>query len=402
MSSHEAYLRNSLSKYQHPDIAKRDILNVFNSYKDLRPVLDAYVFNDGTRKELLCLDGTIPVPYKGNTYNIPICLWLMDTHPYNPPMVFVKPTSSMMLKTGRHIDATGRVYLPYLHEWKHPQADLIGLFQVLVIIFGEDPPVYSKVAAPPRPAYPPSTQDGNMLYPAPGGAMPVPYPPSAGYPNQPATSSGAYPRPPWMGSTQQNYPYQGGYPPYPSTQSYAAQTGAHTSAAGVQLSEEQIHASLLSAVKDKLKRRALDVSSQGQAELETLRRTQDDLNKGKTTLEQMLQRLEKEQSDVERSIMLLQEKDEEIQQVIQKMENRGDVNVDEAVIPSAPLYKQLLNTFAEEQAIEDALYYLSDALQRGVIDVDQFLKKVRELSRKQYMLRALIQKCRQKAGLPEI
>ena len=38
--------------------------------------------------------------------------------------------------------------------------------------------------------------------------------------------------------------------------------------------------------------------------------------------------------------MLLQEKDEEIQQVIQKMENRGDVNVDEAVIPSAPLYKQ--------------------------------------------------------------
>ena len=35
---------------------------------------------------------------------------------------------------------------------------------------------------------------------------------------------------------------------------------------------------------------------------------------------------------------------------------------------------RLLNTFAEEQAIEDALYYLSDALQRGVIDIEQFLK----------------------------
>ena len=55
----------------------------------------------------------------GNTYNIPMCLWLMDTHPYNPPMVFVKPTSTMMLKTGRHIDSNGRVYLPYLHVWKH-------------------------------------------------------------------------------------------------------------------------------------------------------------------------------------------------------------------------------------------------------------------------------------------
>ncbi|KAK2159767.1 hypothetical protein NP493_1691g00018, partial [Ridgeia piscesae] len=118
-----------LFQYQHPDIAKRDILNVFNSYKDLRPVLDSFVFNDGTRKELLCLDGTVPVPYKRNIYNIPICLWLMDTHPFNPPMVFVMPTSTMMLKTGRHIDGTGRVYLPYLHEWKPPQADLLGLFQ---------------------------------------------------------------------------------------------------------------------------------------------------------------------------------------------------------------------------------------------------------------------------------
>ena len=49
-----------------------------------------------------------------------------------------------------------------------PQADLIGLFQVLIIVFGEDPPVYSKVAAPPRPAYPPSTQDANLPYPASG------------------------------------------------------------------------------------------------------------------------------------------------------------------------------------------------------------------------------------------
>ena len=40
----------------------------------------------------------------------------------------------------------------------------------------------------------------------------------------------------------------------------------------------------------------------------------------------------------------------------------------------ARCFARLLNTFAEEQAIEDALYYLSEALQRGVIDSDQFLK----------------------------
>lgn len=24
-----------------------------------------------------------------------------------------------MIKTGKHIDANGKIYLPYLHEWKH-------------------------------------------------------------------------------------------------------------------------------------------------------------------------------------------------------------------------------------------------------------------------------------------
>ena len=42
--------------------------------------------------------------------------------------------------------------------------------------------------------------------------------------------------------------------------------------------------------------------------------------------------------------MLLREKDDEMQQVIEKMESRGEVNVDEAVIPSAPLYKQWVDS----------------------------------------------------------
>jgi len=55
----------------------------------------------------------------GRNYNIPVCLWLLDTHPYNPPMIYVKPTANMQIKPGRHVDMSGRIYLPYLHEWKH-------------------------------------------------------------------------------------------------------------------------------------------------------------------------------------------------------------------------------------------------------------------------------------------
>lgn len=62
-------------------------------------------------------------------------------------------------------------------------------------------------------------------------------------------------------------------------------------------------------------------------------------------------------------------------------------------------YSRLLTSFAEEAATEDVIYYFGEALRRGVIDLDVFLRNVRSLSRKQFMLRALMQKCRAKAGL---
>lgn len=60
---------------------------------------------------------------------------------------------------------------------------------------------------------------------------------------------------------------------------------------------------------------------------------------------------------------------------------------------------RLLNCFAEEAATEDTIYYMGEALRQGVIDLDVFLKQVRALSRKQFMLRATMQACRKKAGL---
>lgn len=63
------------------------------------------------------------------------------------------------------------------------------------------------------------------------------------------------------------------------------------------------------------------------------------------------------------------------------------------------IVNRILNAYAEEAATEDAIYYMGEALRRGVIDLEVFLKQVRSLSRKQFMLRALIQRCRHKAGL---
>ena len=95
------------------------------------------------------------------------------------------------------------------------------------------------------------------------------------------------------------------------------------------------------------------------------------------------------QAEVDKNIELLRKKAEELSYALEKMENQSENNdIDEVIIPTAPLYKQLLNLYAEENAIEDTIFYLGEALTQGVIDLDVFLKHVRLLSRKQLQLRA--------------
>lgn len=432
MSGYEQFLKSSLNKYKHPDIAKRDVLSVFTAFGDLRPKVDDFVFNDGTRKTLLLLDGTIPVNYRGSVYNIPICIWLLDTHPYNPPMVFVRPTSTMQIKQSRNVDMNGKIDLPYLREWKYPSSDLLGMIQILTIVFGEEPPVYSRVQQPPQQ---PARYPGSTPYP-PSGSTPFPMPmpgiggqpsypsstpyPSAGgypqssgypgqytgYPSQPSSGYQGYPSSSYPSSSgTSGYPGMTGYPPTYTTEasSYSTTQSTASNYSGTStVTEEHLKASLLSAVEDKMRWRLKETFAQAQAEMDVLYKTQADLLKGKEKLETMIRDLEKEKSDISSNIVLLKQKDGEVKEMMGRLENQEQISIDDAVVTTAPLYRQLLKSFAEEQAIEDAIYYLGEALRKNVIDLEVFLKRVRELSRKQFMLRALIQKCREKAGLPPL
>nr|XP_033783744.1 tumor susceptibility gene 101 protein [Geotrypetes seraphini] len=392
MAVSEGQLKKLLSKYKYRDLTVQEITSVITTYKDLKPVMDGYVFNDGTSRELMSLTGTIPVTYKCNTYNIPICLWLLDTHPFNPPICFVKPTSSMTIKTGKHVDANGKVYLPYLHEWKHPQSDLLGLIQVMIVVFGDEPPVFARPSVPAP--YPPpyqATGPPNASYMPGIPAGITPYPPGH------ASNPGGYP----------GYPYAPGgqYPPTTGPSHYSSQppvTAAGPTRDGT-ISEDTIRASLISAVGDKLRWRMKEEMDRAQAELNALKRTEEDLKKGHQKLEEMVTRLDQEVADVDKNIELLKKKDEELTAALEKMENQSEQSdIDEVIIPTAPLYKQILNLYAEENAIEDTIFYLGEALRRGVIDLEVFLKHVRLLSRKQFQLRALMQKARKTAGLSDL
>lgn len=51
-------------QYKNIQTTKKDVVEALAQYRALGNSLDHYVFNDGTRKELLKLHGTIPVIYK--------------------------------------------------------------------------------------------------------------------------------------------------------------------------------------------------------------------------------------------------------------------------------------------------------------------------------------------------
>ncbi|CAH4029087.1 tumor susceptibility gene 101 protein [Pieris brassicae] len=396
MSNEENALKVFLSKYKHRDYTSKEVTSLIQVYRGLTYRLEAFVFNNGARKDLLNLEGTIPVNYKGAYYNIPVCIWLMDTHPQNAPLCFVKPTTDMSIKVSKFVDSNGKVYLPYLHEWKPNGSTLQNLVQCMITAFGELPPVYSKPRNEVRAPYPTGPfmpqPSGYPYVQLPGPPNQTPYPTPSPYP---ATSNLPYPNfgTPYPGPANMNGT------PYPPNFAPATSYGPSPDVAGGTITEEHIKASLLSAVEDKLRRRLKEQSQQSQAELETLRRTQQELREGKTRLEDILGRLQRERTDLDKNVATLQEKEKELQSAVERLGGQEGIDVDEAVVTTAPLYSQLLNAFAEEATLEDAIYYMGEALRKEVIDLDTFLKQVRTLARRQFTLRALMHKCRQKAQL---
>ncbi|XP_031562975.1 tumor susceptibility gene 101 protein-like isoform X2 [Actinia tenebrosa] len=424
--SWEPFLRDKLRMYPHQEMCKRQILAAMAVYKDLRPSTEKFVHNDGRQTDLFILEGTIPVNFRSNIYNIPVCIFLQETHPFIPPMVFVRPTTGMAIKVSKHVDNSGKVFLPYLAEWTHPGSDLTSLIQILCCIFAEEPPVYSRPVG-----YHPQQQQqqqqrtdyrqqfgmGYSLsntppYP-PGNSPRMPSPMSMPMPDAGQRPSYQTPYPPTSSNSSSfsvpTMPYPspgGGYPPV--SQSTPSSTSSQRTSQNLlqtqsSISEDQIKRSLISAVEDKLRRSLKATIEQAQIELDELDRTQQQLKQGSNKLEDMIRSLEKEQSDVENNIKVLTQKNEEISGVISKLEGESEnLNIDDAVVTTAPLYNQILSLFAEENAVEDTIYYLSESLRKEAISSEVFLKQVRTLSRKQFMLRALLHKARKTAGLSDL
>lgn len=139
-------IQRILSKYKFHDLSIAELEKIHRIYPALKPVPGTYTFSDRTQKDLLKLEGVIPVKYEGRSYNFPIQLWLLDSFPFTPPICLLKPTSSMVVREGKHVDECGRIYLPGLHNWDHPKSSVVGLLNEMIAKFEEDPPLTTKTA----------------------------------------------------------------------------------------------------------------------------------------------------------------------------------------------------------------------------------------------------------------
>jgi hypothetical protein len=78
---------------------------------------DASAFDSGQTALLLLFHGTLPITYRGATYQIPLHIWIPHEYPRSPPLAFVVPTKEMAVRKGREVEPGGRIRGEIVEEW---------------------------------------------------------------------------------------------------------------------------------------------------------------------------------------------------------------------------------------------------------------------------------------------
>ncbi|QPG98224.1 hypothetical protein C2857_007389 [Epichloe festucae Fl1] len=105
------------SEYHDVNRTYSDVAQALTNTPSLSPRTDVHTFPDGSSALLLHLTGTLPVNFRGNMYRFPISIWIPHAYPREPPLVYVIPTETIMVRPGQHVDPQGQVYHPYLVGW---------------------------------------------------------------------------------------------------------------------------------------------------------------------------------------------------------------------------------------------------------------------------------------------
>ncbi|OQR99144.1 hypothetical protein ACHHYP_07257 [Achlya hypogyna] len=349
-------IMGSLRSYTDATRVRQDVETLLRQIPSLSPQSGVYTHNNGTTSTMLSLSGTIPIYYNGNQYNIPVEIWMPEAYPFAAPTCYVRPTADMMIRPGHpHVDQNGLILLPYSTHWDsdHSLVELIG-YQCSV--FGTQPPVYKRPAHQPAPTYTPTYTNPYESH------------------MQPSTSAAQY-------GYQQ--PPQSQYNPPSYTQPTYTAYAQPTPDPSIKLKAD---------ATEKLQHEMQKLYKRIREEIDAQFETQREVSQGRDELIQGEQSLLQLKHELEQTLVHIQDTDVQVTKWLAEQENQQEMDVDDILVPADALSQQQLDAFADQQAIEDALYFLDRALANGEIELPVFLKEVRKMARKQFMGVALMQK----------
>ncbi|KAI3395391.1 hypothetical protein diail_1382 [Diaporthe ilicicola] len=185
------------SEYHDVNRTYNDVAQALSQYPSLAPRTDVHTFPNGSSALLLHISGTIPVNFRGTTYRFPVSIWVPHAYPREPPLVYVTPTETMVVRPGQHVDPQGQVYHPYLVGWADfwDKSNLLDFLGVLRDVFAKEPPVVARGQAQQRP---PSVQP--QAAPTPPPVPPLPQElsarPQSSVQSPPTANGGPQPSPP--------------------------------------------------------------------------------------------------------------------------------------------------------------------------------------------------------------
>ncbi|CAM9988688.1 unnamed protein product [Pylaiella littoralis] len=363
-------------KYQQdPSRIRTDVMTLWRHRQSLIPKRGKLTLNTGQECDLLMLEGTFSIVYRGVEYFTPIEVFITENYPSAPPMCYIRPTSGMSLKVGhRHVDQGGLVYLPYLHEWSARTHNLVELIANMSSVFGAEPPLFATPPGGRRPStqqHPPRQQQQQQQQQLYGGSSQTPHT------TRPAAAGVAGMASPYVGGgvggspTQQHRPAPVP-PPRPNP--------------------EQVRKDMEMAVTVKLQSELQAIYATLGSDMDKAFDTQCRLEDHRREVEASVEELSRRKKELERLLKVSQERELELDTYLQEKKKEGEPSVDDLIEPKDALSEQMLRLVAENAALEDALYYLDLGVTDSVITVEVFLKEIRRLARKQFVARATMKK----------
>ena len=387
MSKHEIInrlLRQLAGVYREPSRILNDSVSLLNSTpgKYLNADIHNLTMNDGTNMRCLRLNGLISMIYRGNTYNIPVDIYLPPNYAIRPPTIFVRPVSSMMIKEGhKHVGPDGMVYMPYLHSWNSRTHNLIQMVVQMSTLFGEDPPVFAR----------PNNGRGDTTTSV-----------SQQQQRQQQQVHSQRPQPPPQ--------YQDVRQEQERIRQIEKETFEANEAVRIAREAEQkekmdeyLHQSSKRSIDQKAFNILEQYVSNSKQEIGALCKDQILLEKSDKfingqmgQMQYFLKRKEellKHHDDIDRAT---NEMKTFLEQASKAKTSINDISVDDLALPTDLQSAQMLVLSAENAAIRDALYTLDKGLSEKVISLDVHLEAVRRVSKRQFLIRAHLLKIGQK------